>query len=529
MPMPTDGPWPPPAHAPAYAAYRDWDAWYEGSPERLREVYLHRAADGRSLPPSQRVRAGQYAGGLLGTLSRWLWGNPPAVGQRDGRLHVPLPADLAATSANLIFSEPPAITHEDPAVQARLEQLVEDGLPGLLLAAAEANSALGDVYLSPLIDPDVYPDRAFPGVYHADTAIPVIRHGRLIEVTFWSEIESDGYEVVRFLEHHDVDPAGRGRIAYAVHVGTPEHLGEQRSLRDFAATQDFADLADGVQYTGLDRLDVVRIPNAGPQRRWRSRPTLKHCGRSDYDGSEPIFDRIDEVWTSWMRDLHLARGRIIVPEFMLQTQGPGNGAFFDAEREVFTALTMLPGQQGAGAGITTNQFEIRHQEHKATGDALFELALRHAGLSSQTMGEEGDVAITATEAQARERMSFTTRGTRIQGAWQPGIADYVELHLAVERIVFGGSRPDPVRPNVEFPDGVTEAPEVIARTVQLLDAANAISIETRVRRVNPDWDDTQVREEVRRIREDNRVTDPGTFTGELGGDQGDEDGPPGEE
>ncbi|WP_431945593.1 hypothetical protein [Micromonospora marina] len=40
-------------------------------------------------------------------MSRWLWDPPAATGQRDGRLHVPLPADLAATSADLLFSEPP--------------------------------------------------------------------------------------------------------------------------------------------------------------------------------------------------------------------------------------------------------------------------------------------------------------------------------------------------------------------------------------------------------------------------------------
>ncbi len=71
MPIPTEGAWPPPAIAPAYHAYRDWDAWFSGLPEKLRTVYSNRGVDGaQSLAPSQRVRPGQYAGGLVGTVSR---------------------------------------------------------------------------------------------------------------------------------------------------------------------------------------------------------------------------------------------------------------------------------------------------------------------------------------------------------------------------------------------------------------------------------------------------------------------------
>jgi hypothetical protein len=540
VPIPTGGAWPPPAYAPAYNAYRDWDAWYTGDPDRLRTVYLNRAANGQSLSPSQRVRAGQYAGGIVGYLSRWLWGNPPSPGQRDGRLHIPLPADLAATAANLIFAEPPTLTSEDKTVQARLELLQEDGLTTTLLHAAEADSALGDVYLRPVIDPDIYTDRAFLGVVHADGALPVIRWGHLVEVTFWSELERAGNTVIRLLEHHDVvTGAGgsrAGRIQYAVHEGTPEQLGRAISLADHGGSIHLADLVDetGAQETGLDRLDVVRIANTGPQRLWRTEPGLKYLGRSDYDGNEQVFDRIDEVWTSWMRDIRLARARIMIPDYMLQSNGPGQGATWDADREVYATINALPAKGDAnGQGITLSQFAIRHAEHRATADALTEVALRHAGLSAQTLGEEGDVAVTATEVQSRERQSFTTRGNRIQGSWRSGLADAVELLLAVERAQLNG-KAEPVRPAVEFPDGVSESPETVARTVQLLDAANAISIETKVRMVHPDWDDKQVLAEVKRIREDEpEPVDVGSSLGALAGNQpngGNEgDGQPGEE
>ncbi|MBG0560717.1 phage portal protein [Actinoplanes aureus] len=519
MPIPTGGAWPPPHLTPAYDAYRDWDAWYAGDPDGLRAVYSGRGPRGQVLPPSQRVRSGQYAGGLLGAVSRFLWGAPPPAGQRDGRLHVPLPADLAATSANLLFSELPKITHEDKAIQERIERLEEDGLTTLLLHAAEAASALGDVYLRPVVDEDVLPGRAFFATVHADGAIPLIRWGRLVEVTFWSTLLVDGDTHVRLLEHHEV-VGGAGRIVYAVYEGTSTTLGRPVPLTEHADAAHLADLVDeeSAQATELDRLDVVRVPNAGPQRRWRTSGPLKYFGRSDFDGNEQFFDALDETWTDWMRDIRLARGRIIVPAYMLQSHGPGRGASFDMEQEIFTQLEMMPGQQ-SGPAITANQFAIRWQEHQATADAIEKVAMRHAGLSAQTLGEDGgDVAMTATEAQARERQSFTTRGNRI-GTWRPAIAELIELLLAVERARFR-TGPEPDRPNVEFGDSVSESPETLARTLQLLEAAQAVSVDTKVRMLHPDWDDPQVREEVERIQNAGATaTEPELTLGRLAGNQ----------
>jgi A118 family predicted phage portal protein len=518
VPIPTGGAWPPPEFAPAYSAYRDWDAWYDGSAEKLRDVYRWRDATGQSMPPSQRARAGQYAGGIVGSISRWLWGSPPPIGARDGRIHIPLPADLARTAADLIFSEPPAITSENTAVMKRLEQLVEDGLHTTLLHAAEAASALGDVYLRPVRDPEVLDGRAFLAAVHADGAIPVIRWGRLCEVTFWSILVEDRDRVVRQLEHHEV-VNGAGRIVHAVYEGTPDKLGRPVPLTEYSASAHLADLVDaeGAEETRLDRLDVIRVPNTGPQRRWRRDGPLRYLGRSDFDGNEPLFDAVDDVWTSWMRDVRLARARIIVPEFMLQSAGRGNGATFDADREVWASVAAMPEH---GAGITPQQFAIRWQEHQSTAEALVEQALRHAGLSSQTLGgDDGVSAQTATEAQAKERMSFTTRGNRITGAWKPGIVDGVELLLEYEQAWGLASAVEPERPSVEFGDSVSEGPETIARTIQLLNAASAISIETSVRMVHPDWDDEQVTAEVKRIKDDQEPIgmDPADAVGRFAG------------
>lgn len=531
MPIPTGGAWPPPEYAPAYSAYRDWDAWYSGSLPKLRAVYGNRDASGVSLSPSQRVRAGQTAGGVVGLLSRWLWGNPPSAGQRDGRVHVPLPVDVTRAKASLILAEAPKLTASTPAAQERLEQLEQDGLTRMLAGAAAACSALGDVYLRPVVDPEVAADRAILAPVHADGALPVIRWGKLVEVTFWQNVLVDGDKYFRLLEHHDVVDR-RGRLVYALHEGTHDKLGEKVPFTRLASTAYLAGegFTNGVQETGLDRLDVVRIPNTDDQPLWRTEPTLKYLGRSDFDGSEQWFDRLDETWTSWLRDLHLARGRIIVPDYMLKSGGPGSGATFDAEQEVFRGMKMLPDEKGRSE-ITPVQFEIRWEEHKATADGIVEIAMRHAGLAQQTMGAEGgDVAMTATESSSRANLSANTKGLMVQ-AWGSGIPDAIELLMAVEQHHRLKLATAPERPKIEFADGIVQTPEAVATTIQLLAAANAISTYTKVKMAHPEWEEREIKEEVARIQGDQdrmNVQDPDAFTGggKPGGD--DEADPEGE-
>lgn len=525
MPMPTGGAWPPANITPAYQAYTDWDAWYAGDADQLHRVYVNRNSSGGTLSPNQRVRAGQYAGGVVGAFSRWVWGSPPPLRSRDSRLHVPLASDLAAAAAGLLFSEPVALVTKDKAAQQRIAELAEAGLNTMFRHAAETGSAMGDVYLRPVIDRDVSPNAAIADYVHADGAIPVIRWGHLVEVTFWSLLATDNASVcMRLLEHHE-----KGRITYALHRGDALNLGRQVPLAEHPTAAALIVDENSGQDTGLpDRLAVVRVPNAGPQRRWRKTAGLKYLGRSDFDGNEPIFDRCDGVWTSWMQDIQIARGRITVPAYMLQNNGTGDGATWDPDREVYIGLNQMPNATG-NSQLTATQFEIRHVEHKATIDALVEVAMRHAGLSAQTLGEEGDVAMTATEAQSRERLSFVTRGDRI-ATWTPGIAEYVELHMAIERAA-GMSTVAPVRPTVEFSDGVTESPLDTARTVQMLRAAEVISIETGVAMVHPDWEPEQVTAEVKKIRDDQAQAGAGmdaigALAGYSNGNGPDQDGPP---
>ncbi|MGF1664093.1 MAG: phage capsid protein, partial [Kineosporiaceae bacterium] len=120
--------------------------------------------------------------------------------------------------------------------------------------------------------------------------------------------------------------------------------------------------------------------------------------------------------------------------------------------------------------------------------------IRTAGYSPGTLGETrnaGGAAVTATEIAARERRSYLTRSRKLRHE-TPAVAGLLAKMLSVAT---GAAVPaDAV--DVHYADAVEEQPEVVARTLQMLDAASAVTTETKVRMLHPDWDDPRIAQEV---------------------------------
>ncbi|WKX73819.1 hypothetical protein [Streptomyces sp. XD-27] len=240
------------------------DAWYSGDRDRLAAVNARqeRRPDGR----------------------RRLWSRRPEAPLRpETRMHIPLAADIASTSASLLFSEPPTLTGTDPGAQQRLDHFAgAGGIANTLIEAAEVAAALGGVYLRITWDRELV-DRPLLTIVHADCALPEFRFGLLRAVTFWHELPSDSATVWRHLERHEP-----GAITHALYQGTADRLGVRVPLTDHP---DVADLADSLGETGdtietglPDALTAAYVPNIKPNRRHRGSP----LGRSDFQ--DPIHD-----------------------------------------------------------------------------------------------------------------------------------------------------------------------------------------------------------------------------------------------
>lgn len=518
MPLPTDnGIWPPTSPV-VQAAVADWDAWYSAEPDRLEHRYL-----GRGYRDEPNTRPSQYRGGVVGALARWFWGQPTAPGEKRAKLHVPLAGDIARTSSELLFSEPPKLTGSNDTTQERLDQLTETGLHPTLLEAGEVCAALGGSYLRVVWDDEVS-DRPWIDVVAADRAVPEFRYGKLIAVTFWTVLENEDINdsrVFRHLERHE-----KGRIFHGLYEGSLTHLGSVRALADSPLTAPLATMVDaegGLDTGAPDHLTASYIPNVRPARAWRHIPTAAYWGQSDFQGIEGILDALDEAYSSWMRDVQNGKGRVIVPDSMLQSLGPGQGAQWNEDRRIYAGLNMLP-RPGDPNPLTVVQFDIRVQEHKETCAALIEQAVRQAGYSASTFGETSEgAAVTATEIRARQARSMGTRARKAL-YWGPAVADVTAALLAVEAgFRFGVSGLDVSEPpKVEFQDSISEGPTELATTAELLARAEAASKETLVRMMHADWDDDQVTEEVDKILKETGalVADPAMTGAEGGGNAG---------
>lgn len=476
MPLPDNGVvWPPPQLARHYAEIKVDDAWYSGDHDKLAAVY-------RDSPVRRDGR-------------RRLWGRErqQRPGVRDQRLHIPLPGDIAGASADLLFSEPPEFTVTDTATQDRLDELAEsDGIANSLLEAAELAAALGSVYLRVTWDRSLA-DRPLLTSVHPDAAVPEFQWGRLAAVTFWRELTSTSATVWRHLEHHEP-----GRILHGLYQGSPDSLGVRVPLTEHVEVAGLAASlgADGDAIeTGIEQLTAAYCPNIRPNRKNRG----SVFGRSDFAAPVyDLFDSLDTTWTSWIRDLRLARARLLVPDGYLRDHGPGQGSSFDEDREIWQLLNIPPTEQG-GNQITLSQFAIRVDEHERSASAITRQAVQSAGYSVATfgLGDQG-AAVTATEVKARERRSMTTRGKKVR-YWSPPVADMLFVMLLLDRAFFT-PRIVPERPTIAFGDSISEDASSLAQTLSLLQQAQAVSVLTKVRMLHPEWDSVAVQEEVDRIQ-----------------------------
>jgi A118 family predicted phage portal protein len=493
MPLPTGGrmAWPPAALAPVVKDMERWGAWYSGSSDQLAAAYGGATALTPWAGPGAPDRPSTYRGGVVGAVARMFWGQPQPRGEEQPRLHVPIAGDIASMSADLLFGDQPELVaaSADDATQARLDLYVERGLISDLRESAEIQAAIGGVYLRVVWDAELA-DYPWITAHSPETVTPEWRFNRLVAATITTELYRQNTKVVRWLERHE-----SGAIFHGVYEGTENELGRPVPLADYPETEPFALLvnADGAILTNVPRMTMVYIPNVRPNRLWRNIRLAANLGRSDYAGSEQVMDALDETWTSWMRDIRLGKSRLIIPQTALDSMGPGNGAYFDADREIFTGLQLsLQPDQDA---ITQVQFAIRVADHQATAQSQVEQIVRSAGYSMQTFsGETDGSGVTATEVRAREQRSLTTRDRKI-GYWTIALSELLETLLLIDNEIFrAGTTPD--APTIAFPEAVSPDPSNVANTIKLLSDAAAISTETKVRMFHPEWDDDQVMAEV---------------------------------
>lgn len=501
MPLPTIGTtWPPEDQRPIFQRLEEWQAWWAGDLDGLRKVYA-----GGAQRPSFQAK-----GGVMGAVKRFWHGQPGSANQQSTKMHVPLAADICQASGDLLFAEPVKATVEDKTAQERLDLILADGAHSTFTTAAEIGAALGGTFLRVVWDQSVI-DHPFIDTVDADYAAPEFKWSRLRAVTFYFIVGTTGQTVYRHAERHELDEAGNGVIYHGLYEGTLSELGRLAPLTDHPATEGIIVDAEGKVDTGTPGLAAVYIPNVLPNRVWRKHPIGRNLGRSDLDQLEPMMDALDETYGSWMRDIRLGKARILAGRTALEDNGLGQGATFDLDREVYEAVNVPPGSaKDVGLDVEQIQFDIRYEAHLETAKELTRLILRTAGYSAATFGDTSEGgAVTASEVHSRDRRTSLTRG-RKERHFRTGLERLFVKLLDIDRLVFNGhTYSGPV--DVDFPDGAQDSTLEAAQTVQALYAAQAASTQVRVQMMHPDWDQTDVDEEVSLIMREFSFSDPDTI------------------
>lgn len=496
--------WPPPGHWTQRTYWQSHRAWWSGDLKALKAF-------------TPVTSPGGY------------WARMAAkTGQRE--VHVPIAADIARTSADLVAGDTPHIDWEDqqaqpaedgaPAKKSPVQETWDEiaqriGFANKLLEGVETGAAISGWYLKPAWD-DRLGKRPLLTVVAADMALPTFLFGELLSVTFVTELPApanwsqrrESTQVWRWLEHHEP-----GQIRHELWLGTTNRVGSPRALDDHPTTKGFESVIDTTAIKPEGIL-VEFVPNDLPN----PLDTTVPIGRSLLQGCETLLDALDEAMASWMRDIELAKARILVSDEMLTPVSKNGGGFFssvagalgkgnatpakafDVDAKVFVPLNM-PVEDGDGkpAPIQLIQPEIRFEAHERTVLQLIEQIISRCGFAPQTYGMHVEGQLSGTAMRRRAEKSFRTRD-RQRRYLRPALESIAMTLMRLNAVLNNGAPVPEKPPTLVWREADHADPLEMASVIELLARARAGSREVLVRMAHPEWDDTQVREEVARLK-----------------------------
>jgi A118 family predicted phage portal protein len=454
-------------------------------------------------------------------------GRTKSFWKRNGkcRIHIPIAADIAAVSSDLLFSEEPHMrlyqgekeVLEGPP-RKRLDQITQkNGLHYKLNEGGETCAALGDVYLKLAWSKEEL-EMPTISIVQPDCAWAEYLLGTLVCIHFFTvyKIERQTRVYHRIYERYD-----RGKITMVAYRGDEYNIGADEGVNVLEQYGYESEIK-----APINDMLAVHISNVRPNRLNRS----SNLGRSDFDGLRDMMDSLDEAYSSWMRDIRLGKARLIVPAEYLRRDIStlfGESKFtYEFDEDVETLVAMDINTENLTNTITPSQFEIRSDEHKTTCLELIERIVTIAGYAPQSFGLNiQGTAQSGTALTIREKKSFSTRGKK-QTYWQNPLEDIITALLRLDAALYPGNGIDQTASvTVSFADGMADDLTTVSTALDLLNRAEAISDETKVQMQHPDWNENQLKKEVGLIKAQygRNIDEPNADLGDME-DESNEDG-----
>jgi hypothetical protein len=430
-----------------------------------------------------------------------MWAQALQMGGDYRRAYVPVPLAkrLANTNAALLFGEPVEIKTANDSDQELMDDLAKaNKLDSALLRAARISGSEGEVWGKVSVAPALL-DAPIIEFVSRKRVIPKFVGKHVAEATFVTTYDGEqsilgrDAKVWRLLETHTP-----GAITMRLFHGSGTTLGAQHDLSERDETAPYAEIADRLEekdvvfLTGFDVPLCVFIPNELGEDMTR--------GLSLYDGLVHLFFSVNNGVTIGHQNMRATgKQRLLAERRFLDRFGnlPDGDDVFYMDEQV--------GGTGENApAIKTAQYDFHSEEQIRWIESEIDWALTMAGIAPQSMGRSVDgSSVSGTALRLRMAHTIVDAGTRAR------LFDD-ELSLLLSFAAQLDARPmpqgfnrgwsDPVTPpSLTHPDPIPSDPVEDAQVIQVLDSAGAISLEEKVRRANPGWDEKALEEEVERI------------------------------
>lgn len=447
-----------------FARYEEYAAWYSGDPTVLANYYAS----------------------IVGSIEGKFWGMTERR-ERATMMHVPLANDISMVSASLLFSETPEIKTSSEETTKEINRLLESiNFVMMCSEAAEIASSMSGVMLKLDVDEYVSKD-PICSLVSPLSFIPYFYRGYLQSVHFFSTVYEDELNIYRLVEKRQVIN-GKLVIKSELYKGDPSTFGSKISLKTLIETSEIPPVVE----LDTNLLGCVYIPNKKPNLLLPGSP----LGVSDYHNVISMMDCLDEVWTSWVRDIRLAKSRLFLDQSLLDENKK-----FSIDKELFQEIDLSEVQLEASMTlepIKMVQFAIRAAEHYQTAETLSKEIISRSGYSPQTFGYDMK---TYTESGAamriKERKSLMTRETK-ERYWNYGLKNFIYQLQVFAKLMEQSLTPE--YPILSFADSIVPDISVTAESLRAMKDAKAVSTYTAVKMAHPEWEETSILEEVERIK-----------------------------
>lgn len=412
------------------------------------------------------------------------------INWRQDYLISPVPRMISRASAHMLFGEPALIAPEADADEQNLERIIdENDLPSELHRAAVIASSEGEVWGRIVVDASLL-DVPIIEFVSRDRVIPHFAGRFLIGATFVTTWVTGTTERYRLFETYEA-----GLVTSVLYRGTTTSLGSTVKLDKFDATKGRQEHV----LTGVEWPLAVFIPNSID-----SKPAR---GFSDYAGMTDRFFAINESVTIGQSNMRLAgRKRALIDSSYV------NGNRSPEGDDIFIRHSRHTGDDAKSPPpLSIIEYGFEAEQTIAWVDHLVDSSLTFAGISPQSVGRQIDGSSLSGTAM-RLRMSHSLLEAAGKGRYMDkGIRKLLRAATVIDGRPIGENgfgrtyAQRDALPSIERWSGVPRDDAEAAAQLTNMVAAEAISVEQRVRWLHPDWTEQKIADEVKALEAEHQA------------------------